>query len=93
MIKVKIDTSVGQIEACVAAIGRDLDGNVLLMAAVQLKSTDMELAEVETMLLGLKLAVARIRESCIVVSGAMNLLKYFTNRASTDTDKEANNAG
>jgi len=47
VIKVNIDASVGQTEACTVAIGHDLDGNVLLVAAVQVKSTEPKLAKVE----------------------------------------------
>ena len=69
-------------EACVAAVRRDSDGRVLLVAATQVKSIDSELADVEAMLSGLKLVVARVGERCIIVSDDMNQVKYVTNQAS-----------
>lgn len=79
MIKANIDANVGQTEACAVAIGRDSNGRVLLVAAMQVKSTDPELAEAEAMLVGLKLVAVRLRERCIVVSDTMNPVKYVTN--------------
>ena len=59
-----------------------LDGRILLVLAMQVKATIPKLTETEAILLGLKLVAMRLGKNWIVVSDAMNLVKYVTNRDS-----------
>ena len=62
MIKINVDASVSPSSSCVAAMGRDSTGQVLLISAKPVNSTEPLLAEAEVILLGLQLTIDRAGE-------------------------------
>jgi len=81
MLKINVDDSTRQDNACVVVICKDSQGRVKPAAIVRVATTDSEHAEAHTILLGLKIAAHPRDTSYIIIIDAKSLIHCICSKA------------
>jgi len=82
ILKINVDSSTVQETACAATICRESQGRVKPAAVTRVDTSDSKHADVDAILLGLKLTANMRDTSCIIVSDAKSLVLWVCNKDS-----------
>ena len=82
VIKINVDVSVSPRSSCAKVVGSDSTGRVLLISAQPVNSIETLIVEAEAILLGLRLAVDKAGECCVVTSDVNVIVQCINNTSS-----------